>query len=103
MVEIVWPWKGGGHLLDMKSARKISPMIRMGVSMNPEIQGKPHGNPQGKPHGNPMSPTKPEKTIAQMNRAKRMPNMGDPSLKVPKPLPLPQSSRERNAEPQPLQ
>ena len=87
MVEIVWPWKRGGHLLDMKIARKISPMIRMGVNMNPETQGKPHGNPQGKPHGNPQGNpiirTKPEKTIAKMNRAKRIPNMGDASLKVP--------------------
>ena len=83
----------------MKTARKISPIIRIGASMNPGIQGKPHGNPQGKPHGNPhgnpqgkphgnphgnpMILTKPEKTIVQTNRAKRVPKIGDPSLKVP--------------------
>lgn len=75
----------------MKTARKISPIIRIGASMNPGIQGKPHGNPQGKPHGNPqgnphgnpMILAKPEKTIAQTNRAKRVPKRGDPSLKVP--------------------
>jgi hypothetical protein len=87
MVEIVWPWKRGSHLRDMKIARKISPMIRMGVNMNPETQGKPQGNPpgkpQGKPQGNPIIRTKPEKIIAQTNKAKMMPNTGDPPLKGP--------------------
>ena len=69
--------------MDMKIARKISPMIRMGVNMNPETQGKPHGKPQGKPQGNPIIPTKPEKITAQTNKAKMMPNTGDPSSKGP--------------------
>jgi hypothetical protein len=67
----------------MKNAKKISPIIRIGVCMNPGIQGKPQGNPQGKPHGNPIIRTKPEKIIAQTNKAKRIPNTGDPSLKGP--------------------
>ncbi len=75
----------------MKIARKIMQITRTGLNMNPGIQGKPHGNPQGKPHGNPqgnphgnpMTLEKPEKTIAQTNKAKRIPNTGDPSLKGP--------------------
>ena len=79
----------------MKIARKIRQITRIGLNMNPGIQGKPHGNPQGKPQGkpqgnpqgnphrNPMILEKPENTIAQTNRAKRMLNMGDPSLKGP--------------------
>ena len=59
----------------MKIARKISPMIRMGVNINPETQGNPQGNP--------IIRTKPEKIIAQTNKAKMMPNTGDPSLKGP--------------------
>ena len=71
----------------MKISRKINPIIRKGVSMNPGIhgkpQGKPHGNPQGKPQGKPVIQVKPEKIVAQMNTAKRMPNIGDPSSKGP--------------------
>jgi hypothetical protein len=71
----------------MTIARNISPRIRRGVNMTPEIQGKlqgnPHGNPQGKPQGKPIIRTKPEKIAAQMNKAKMMPITGDPSLKGP--------------------
>ena len=64
----------------------ISPIIRIGVSMDPGIQGKPqgnpkgkpHGNPQGNPHGNPIMWAKPEKTITQTNNAKMIPIIGDP-------------------------
>jgi len=67
----------------MTIARNISPMIKKGASMTPENHGKPQGNPHGKPQGNPIIRTKPEKIIAQTNKAKRMPNTGDPSLKGP--------------------
>jgi hypothetical protein len=91
----------------MKIARKISPIIRIGVNKNPGIQGKPHGNPhgnpQGKPHGNPVIAVKPEKNIAQMNTAKSMPNIEDPSSKGLRRWSHLQSSLERRAEPQPLQ
>jgi hypothetical protein len=63
----------------MKNAKKISPIIRIGVCMNPGIQGKPQGNP----HGNPIILEKPEKTIAQTNMAKMLPNAGDRSSKGP--------------------
>jgi hypothetical protein len=101
MVERRSPTSEKDHLLYMKIARKISPIIRIGVSMNLGIKGKPHGNPQGKSHGNPMILEKPENAIAQTNRAKRMPNIGDPSLGGPKSLP--HSSLDLRAEPQPLQ
>ena len=109
MVELRSPTREEDHLLYMKIARKISPIIRIGVSMNLGIQGKPHGNPQGKSHGNPQGNShgnpmileKPENAIAQTNRAKRMPNIGDPSLGGPKSLP--HSSLDLRAEPQPLQ
>ena len=83
--------RGAYYLLDMKIARKISPIIIIGVRTNPGIQGnphgKPHGNPHGKPqgnpHGNPVIDVKPEKINAQMNTAKSIPNIGDPSSKGP--------------------
>ncbi len=90
---------GSGYLRDRKITKKISPKMRKGVSIIPGIQG----NTQGKPQGNPMTRVKPEKIIAQTNKAKRIPNRGDPSSKGPKRSPRPQSSLERSAEPQPLQ
>jgi len=94
---------GLGHLLDRKTAKNISPMIRRGVKTILGIHGNPQGNPHGNPQGNPMTRVKPEKIIAQTNKAKRMPNRGDPSSKGALRPPRPQSSLERIAEPQPLQ
>jgi hypothetical protein len=82
------PLRGADHLLDIIIARKISPIIRIGVSAIPGIHGKPqgnpHGKPQGKPQGNPMILVKPEKIVAQINKAKSIPNIGDTSSKRPR-------------------
>ena len=64
-------------------------MIRMGVSIDPGIQGKPHGNPQGKPHGNPqgkpqgnpMNFPKLDNIIAKMKITKNKLNNGEQKSK----------------------